>query len=481
MGRHKVPEIVKLIKNLKSKGESLGFVAHDEFKVLGGLYWVDLIWSYREDHSLFIAFEFENKSNARLLKNLSKIFDTPSSEVEKPYHHFLIVFDGTLSSGMRKIVAEKARRYNIHIFEDFKNNKSEQQRLNTELQQLEIQLSDLIERKGKTNSVGVIHDVLRGLKDVVPVLVIRGHPYSINQSTLTSSAIPIPQRSLSSLTKGTFDTTKYEGFALIPLPRKRFVMIIPNTSISLDAFLMDKKEDDKKIHLSFVACELPFKLDFDFLKGGKGGGFHISIDPDVADVVEVKKFEDIVRVYDKHKKLHIMDINGKVFAGCEGVSFAKPFSCNEWYKGISDLAYIQQATSHRIPCPKDLRISAKDLMVIARTRKIVEKGEEVLPVQTVSFTMVKEHLEKLVETQRNLKKIAKLSVSLKRYSINLLGEELPLGPVTWQLPDMIFREPLEEVMKRISDIETKVPIEASLVPLSNINIRIIYHKWKKQS
>jgi len=244
-------------------------------------------------------------------------------------------------------------------------------------------------------------------------------------------------------------------------------------------FLMDKKEDDKNIRHSFVACELPFKLDFDFMKNGKGGGFHISLNPDVADVVQVKKFEDIIRAYDKNKGLHIMDIRGKVIAGCEGLSLARPLSPDEWYKAISDLAYIQEATSHRIPCPKDVRISAKDLIVTARIRKIIEKGEEVIPIQTLTFTMVKEHLEKLVETQRKLKKIAKLSVGLGQHSIDLLGEELPLGPVTWQLPDMIFREPLGDVMKRISDIESKVLVETTLVPLSNNGIRIIYHKWRK--
>ena len=37
------------------------------------------------------------------------------------------------------------------------------------------------------------------------------------------------------------------------------------------------------------------------------------------------------------------------------------------------------------------------------------------------------------------------------------------------------------VMKRISDIESKVLVEVTLVPLSNKDIRIIYHKWKRQS
>ncbi len=224
MGRHKVPEIIELIENLKAKGESLGFLADDEFKVLDGLYYIDLIWSYREDHSLFITFEFENEENERILKNLYKIFDTPSSEVEKPYHHFLIVFNGKLSLGMRKIVDEKARLRNIHVFENLKNDQSEHQRLNKELEQLQIQLPDLIKRRGKANSANAIYDVLKGLDGVVPILVIQGNQHPISQSTLTSSSITIPQMPLSSSLNGMFDTARFNGVALIPIPRKRLIL-----------------------------------------------------------------------------------------------------------------------------------------------------------------------------------------------------------------------------------------------------------------
>ena len=283
---------------------------------------------------------------------------------------------------------------------------------------------------------------------------------------------------LSSSLKGMFDTARFNGVALIPIPRKRFMIIIPNTSIRLDVLQMKKEEDVKKIHLSFRAYELPLKLDFDFMKKG-GGGFHISINPSAADVVHVKKFEDILRAYSKHKALQIMDARGKVIAGCEGADLAKPLSSDEWYKSISDLAYIQEAILHQIPCPKDLKIFPKDLIVIARTKRILEAGEEVIPTKTLTSTLSKEGLEKLVEIQRNQKKISNLSVHVDRYSINLLGEEVSLGPVTWKLPDMVFREPLEDVMKRISDIESKVLVKITMKPFLNTETRIIYRKWKK--
>ena len=62
MGRHKNPEILKFIEDLKKKGESFGFETCDEFKLVGGLFYVDLIWTpYKEKHNMFISFEIEKK------------------------------------------------------------------------------------------------------------------------------------------------------------------------------------------------------------------------------------------------------------------------------------------------------------------------------------------------------------------------------------------------------------------------------------
>lgn len=477
LGRHKIPEIIEFIKSLKDKGESLGFIVEDECKVLDGLYWIDLVWSYRKDHSLFITFEIENKETERLLKNIEKIFKPPSSEVEKPYHHFIIIFNGTLSAGMKKIVNEETRRLNVHVFEDLKNDSSEYQRLNKKLKQLQIQLPELVKRRAKADSVNVVHDVIKGLEGVVPILKIQGQSYQISQSTLTSSST-IPQKSFSSRVKGIFDTNKHSGFALIPIPRKKFVLLIPNTAFCVDVFLKNKTEGVKTIHLSFEGCELPFTLDLDFIKKG-GGGFHISLNSDVADVVHVKKFEDLVRAYDKYKVLQIMDVNGKVIAGCEGASLAKPVSSDGWYNAISDLAYIQTATSHRISCPKDLKISPKANMTISRTKRIIDVGDEVISIKTLTFTLFKEQLEKLIEIQTKQKKISDLTTHIEQYCIDVLDEKLSLGPVTWKFPDMRFKEPLDELMTQISAIAPKTLVKVAMIPLSDTNVQIIYHNWKK--
>ena len=135
----------------------------------------------------------------------------------------------------------------------------------------------------------------------------------------------------------------------------------------------------------------------------------------------------------------------------------------------------EEAEIYKRASKKELELDTTDTSLAA----ILKTGEEVLPTKTLTFTLSKEGLEKLVEIQRNQKKISNLSVHVDRYSINLLGEEVSLGPVTWKLPDMVFREPLEEVMKRISDIESKVLVKITMKPFLNTETQIIYREWKK--
>jgi len=94
-------------------------------------------------------------------------------------------------------------------------------------------------------------------------------------------------------------------------------------------------------------------------------------------------------------------------------------------------------------------------------------------------SMIKEQFEKLIEIQQKSDKIHGLSIDHEQYSPDLLGVGVPLGPVTWQLPDMIFREPLEEVIKRIRDIESTVLVQMTMTPVSSNETQIIFHKWKE--
>ena len=260
MGRHKDTEILRLIEDLKEKGKSLGFMANDEFKLLNGIYYVDLVWTpYEEGHAIFVTFEIE-KEDERTLKNTDKIFDTPTSAVEKPYQHFIIIFDGNLSAGDKIIVDEKARRYNILVFENIKNNTEERRRLFDELNKLKISITGLIEKRGAVYPPETVQETILGLGKVAPVLILDNQPYPINQAILTSSSQTTQSESIPEQTKPLFNSKKYRQIAIVGIPREQYLLVIPGTAFALDVYV-ELIEKPKLTRATVEACDFPFTFE----------------------------------------------------------------------------------------------------------------------------------------------------------------------------------------------------------------------------
>jgi hypothetical protein len=130
-----------------------GYKVDDEFQLLSGLYFVDLIWTpYEHAHEIFVTFEIE-KDGRRAIKNLEKLFGTSAESVEKPYQHYTIIHDCKLTKGNKQIIQQRATQYNIHLFENVKNDSIEKKRLDDELKQLRIEIPEIIKRKGKMSDI----------------------------------------------------------------------------------------------------------------------------------------------------------------------------------------------------------------------------------------------------------------------------------------------------------------------------------------
>jgi hypothetical protein len=474
MGRHKDPDILKFIETYKKKGESWGFKVDDEFKLLNGVYWVDLLWTpYEDEHKMYITFEIEKKDE-RTLKNLDKIFETPASDVEKPYQHFVVIYDCKLSAGNKKIVQEKARRYNIHIFENLKNDTEELERFDEELERLKIVLSGYIERKGKVTPAETVRETVIGLGKVVPVLIIGNKEFLVQEATLTSGSQVIQKEPLTREPKQLFDSKKYKKIAVIAIPREQYTLTIPSTPIAFNVYL-EKKENVKSISLFVEACDFPFILDF-VLNIGGGGRFNIRIDPELADVVQLKMFEDTLRGLDNKKTMEIFNQSGKRIFLCEGLNSDNPRTSSQWYDAVSDLAYIQSVTAQKIPSPKNLTLSSKDLAAIEKLKNIIEKGELLVPIVHLTLRVNREVVEKLIGFQKASGKIFSLSIQLDQTSEQLIGQEIVLGAATIELPEMKFKEPLEEVEKRLFGIGPNVTREINLIAYSATQARIVYQK-----
>ena len=477
MGRHKDPDILRVIEDLKEKGKSIGFEVIDEFKILNGIYYVDLVWTpYKEGHAIFVTFEIE-KEDERTLKNTDKIFDTPTSAVEKPYQHFIIIFDGSLSAGDKIIVDEKARRYNIQVFENIKNNAIERRRLFDELDKLKISITGLIEKRGAVNPPETVKETILGIGSISPVVIIENKSFAINQATLTSGSQTFQDRPVLISNTQVFDSKKYKHLALVPIPRETFTLVIPGTSIALDTYKEEQQTSKIKI-LTFELCDFPIMLKVEEQLGGGEGRFQTKIDPVEADIVQMKKFEELQRslynkkkfaVYYQTKKIH--EFNG---VGSLGYKLDEG-----WYSCLLDLAFIQEATSVRIPSPEGLIITSGELAKIKMMKNVIQAGFYEGPFEEASISGTKNTILGLIELFQTKGSMQNLKLTFSSSDASLLSVIIPLGDVTYEFKDVTFKDPIETIHKVQDEINPDDEVKIVLIPKSSNVCRAVYSKWSK--
>ena len=83
---------------------------------------------------------------------------------------------------------EKARKKNVHIFENLKNNQEEFQKFDQELDTLKISISGYIKRQGGVNPAETVKETILGLGKITPCLIIENQPYRVNQANLFSGS-----------------------------------------------------------------------------------------------------------------------------------------------------------------------------------------------------------------------------------------------------------------------------------------------------
>ncbi len=196
MGRHKDLAILGLFEELKIIGESYGFKVTDEFTVLSGVYFIDMVWTPYEDHNIMITFEVE-KADERTIDNIDKIIGTPTTVIEKPFQHFTIVFDEKLKPSHKIMIDELSRRYNINVFEDYKNKIDEQERFHKEISKLKQSLQSLIQRQGLINPQSTVEEALLGIGKVAPVIffenkTLNGNDISTETPIVNQKGMTIP-------------------------------------------------------------------------------------------------------------------------------------------------------------------------------------------------------------------------------------------------------------------------------------------------
>lgn len=61
---------------------------------------------------------------------------------------------------------------------------------------------------------------------------------------------------------------------------------------------------------------------------------------------------------------------------------------------------------------------------------------------------------------------------------SLLSQEIPLGACIIEIPPTLFKDPINEVEKKLSDLAENDLVELYLIPSNSKITRVIYPEWK---
>lgn len=478
MGRHKDPETLQFIEELKKKGESLGFRVQDEFKVMEGLFWIDLtLTPYEKSHDTFITIEIESKENERIYKNFDKIIETPAELLEKPFKHFILIYNGGLTRGNQFLIEQKISSYNVKIFQDLKNNSGEVKRLFRDLEGYKLEIESLIERKAKVNLGETVKEAILGLGKVSPLMIVSNKPLKINQVTISSGSQGLKGTPVMSSSQ-VFDSKKYKQFAIVPIPRETYTLVIPGTPIALDTY-KEEEESAQTIILTFELCDFPIIIKVEKDNKLDSGRFETKIDPNEADAIQLKKFEDILRGLYAKRKFEVYHNLEKV-CWFHGVS-SQGYSVNDdYYSNLSDIALIQEMTCVKIAAPKNLSLTPKDQSEIKFLKSIIQTGVYTGAFEEVSIDSSKQTILKLVDSAKRQGSLKDIKIEFSTSSQQIQSVYIPLGDVTYEFVDAKFKEPIANILNMLDKKFPEEEVNIILVPASSDQCRAVYSKWKKE-
>ncbi len=147
MGKHKDPIALEFMGLLRARGKTYKFIVEEEYPLFEKVFYADMVYKTSQDQMPIISFEVENRPTPYLLKNAVKYFGTPSDEVQKPWHHFIVVLHGKLSPSDKKALDGIVNKHNVHLFEDLLSQKREQERFDEYLEKLARGILAIEERK----------------------------------------------------------------------------------------------------------------------------------------------------------------------------------------------------------------------------------------------------------------------------------------------------------------------------------------------
>jgi hypothetical protein len=147
MGKHKNPITLEFLGLLRERGNMHNFSVEEEYPLIKGMFYADIVYMLPSYNQPIISFEVESKPTSYAFKNAIKYFATDSTEVPKPWHHFVVILSGVLSPSDRKSLESVTRNHNVHIFENILVDKKEHKRFGDELESISKAFRQIEESK----------------------------------------------------------------------------------------------------------------------------------------------------------------------------------------------------------------------------------------------------------------------------------------------------------------------------------------------
>src|SRR4030042_2228812 len=118
MGKHKNPIALKFLGLLRERGIMYDFSVEEEYPLIKGMFFADIVYMLPSYYQPIISFEIESSPTSYVLKNAIKYFATNSTEVPKPWHHFVVILTGALHASDKKSLESVTKNHNVHVFEN---------------------------------------------------------------------------------------------------------------------------------------------------------------------------------------------------------------------------------------------------------------------------------------------------------------------------------------------------------------------------
>jgi hypothetical protein len=147
MGKHKNPITVSFLGLLRERGNMYNFSVEEEYPLIKGIFYADIVYILPSDNKPVVSFEVESTPTSYVSKNATKYFATNSTEVPKPWQHFVIILKGTLNPSDRKSLESVTEKHNVHIFENILVDKEEHKRFDDKLEEISKAFKQIEESK----------------------------------------------------------------------------------------------------------------------------------------------------------------------------------------------------------------------------------------------------------------------------------------------------------------------------------------------